>query len=125
MNTFLSFSSFGDSERGKRKGSPLSRSFAGSSVTLCNCEMASNNDLSLERTRGREGGRERSARNATGILRGGFAGEEEKKGEKPNVPRERERERDGLAASDVIDDDDDIGNDFARRRGERRTDVVS
>ena len=69
----------------------------------------------------------RSARNATGILRGGFAGEEEKKGEKPNVPRERERERrtSGARARDIIDDDDDIGNDFARRRGERRTDVVS
>ena len=87
--------------------------------------MASNNDLSLERTRGRgrRGGRERSARNATGILRGGFAGERKKRKVKSLMfpgrerGRERERERDGLAARDIIADDDDIGNDFARRRG--------
>ena len=66
--------------------------FVGSSVTLCNCEMASNNDLSPERLREAEGRRERSARNATGILRGGFAGGEREggKSEKANVPYKRE-----------------------------------
>ena len=59
--------------------------FVGSSVTLRNCEMASNNDLSPERQRERRS--ERSARNATGILRGGFAGGERERDE------ERERGR--------------------------------
>ena len=72
--------------------------------------MASNNDLSPERDEEKCKKRDRNFKGR--ICRR----EEEKKGEKPNVPRERER--DGLAARD-------IGNDFARRRGERRTDVVS
>ena len=106
----LEYLSFGTVRGAKEKGLGL---VCCSPVTLCNCEMASNNDLSPERKsqRGREG--ERSARNATGILRGGFAGErrrEEEKGEKPNVPQKTD--------CDIIDDDDnDIGNGFARCYG--------
>ena len=57
-----------------------------------------------------EGAKERSARNATGILRGGFAGGEREtdeerggKGEKANVPHKG----DGRTGGDIIDGDND------------------